>query len=138
MLPLNQSINATLPTIPQFTSWATSQPYIVFIIFIFALFLLYRLMRIALKGAIVTAAGFSFPYIVNYLGLPIPIAADIQTAINFAIIALILFILYEFSNFIFTLLRILTWPIRVIIRKNRYKSAIRKEVKSIEKRRGKT
>lgn len=85
---------------------------LVFVVFLVIMVLVYKLIRVAIKATLVTAAGFAFPWIVSYLSLPLPIAADIDTGIKFAALALGVFLVYEFSNFILHFFKILAMPFR--------------------------
>jgi len=90
----------------------TMNNVLVFIIFLVIVVLIYKIFRIALRAALIVAAGFAFPWIVAYLGLPLPITPDIGTGIRFAAIALAIFLIYQFGHFIIHFFKLLLWPFR--------------------------
>ncbi len=95
----------------------TVDAIIIFAALIIFVFLIYRLFTILLKGALVAAAGFSFPWIIQYLNLPLNIAANMETGLEFAMIALAIFLIYEFFHFIKYFFRILAWPFKALRRR---------------------
>lgn len=95
----------------------TFQNIFIFIVFIIVVFALYRLFKIIIRASIIAIAAFSFPWVVQYLGLPIPIEASVETGINFALVGVGLYFIYEFFHFIVYFLKIITWPIRVLFRR---------------------
>jgi len=95
----------------------TTQTILIFAAFIIVVFVLYKLFRVLMRGVIAGAAGFAFPWIVQYLNLPLNITANMQTGIQFAIIAIALFLIYEFFYFIKYLLKILAWPLKSMVKK---------------------
>ncbi len=78
--------------------------------FIIIVFILYKLFKIIVRASIISIAGFVFPWIAKYMGLPI--TANIETGITFAFIGLILFLIYEFYHFIVQFFKILSWPFK--------------------------
>ncbi len=101
-----------MPLIPDFI---TPQVVLIFITFILVVFILYKLFKVLFKATLVTIAAFSFPWIVKALGLPFPIAADVQTGIYFALAGLGLFLIYEFFHFAVYILKIIAWPVRALL-----------------------
>ncbi|MDD5416653.1 MAG: hypothetical protein PHU12_01620 [Candidatus Aenigmarchaeota archaeon] len=95
----------------------TTDTVIMFAIFIIVVFVLYKLFRILLKSAAAAIAGFLFPYIVQYLKLPLDIAVNNQTSLEFAAMAVGIYLVYEFFHFIKYFLQILAWPIKLLGRK---------------------
>ncbi len=95
----------------------TSEAILIFIIFIIVVFALYRLFKIVIRATIIAVAGFSFPWVVQYLGLQLPIEMTMETGIYFALMGVSLYLIYEFFHFIVYLIKILTWPFRVLLRR---------------------
>jgi len=85
--------------------------------FIIFVFLFYKLFRIIMKGTIIAGAGFSFPWLIKYLELPINIVANIETGLEFAMAALGIFLIYEFLHFIKYFFKILSWPFKLLVKK---------------------
>ena len=94
------------------SEFLTFQNILILVAFLVIVFLLYKLFRVAIKAIVATIAGFSFPWIVSYLNLPLPITPDIDTGIKFALIALGLFLAANFFHFITHFFKILSWPFR--------------------------
>lgn len=88
------------------------QSILILIVFVVSIVVLYRLFRTLLRGALVAIAGFSFPWIAYYVGLPFPIIPSIEVGIQFAILGIALFLIYEFFNFIKYIFKIISWPFR--------------------------
>lgn len=101
-----------MPVIPEFI---TPQVVLIFITFILVVFILYKLFKVLFKATLVTIAAFSFPWIVQALGLPFPIAATVENGIYFAIAGLGLFFAYEFFHFAVHFFRLVTWPLRALL-----------------------
>lgn len=116
-----------MPVIPDFI---TPQVVVIFITFILVVFILYRLFKVLFKATLVTIAAFSFPWIVQALGLPFPIATTVENGIYFALAGLGLFLAYEFFHFFIHLLRILAWPLRALFGSDESKK-LEKEVEKI-------
>lgn len=70
-----------------------------------------------MKGTLVAGAGFSFPWIIQYLGLPIDIQANVDTGIEFATAAVAVYLIYEFFHFIKYFFRVLIWPLKALVRR---------------------
>jgi len=85
--------------------------------FVVTIIILYRTFKLILRGTLVAVAGFSFPWIVYYLGLPIPIIPSIETGIQFAILGISLFLIYEFFHFLKYIIKIIAWPFRKLAKK---------------------
>jgi len=115
----------------------SSQVIIIFFIFIVFVAVMYKLFKLAFSAAIAAAAGFSFPWINEFLGLGLPIPADLQTSIYFAGAALLLFLAYQFVHYIIAFFKFITWPLRVYLhRKEKSKvKKLEKEIKEIKKKR---
>lgn len=110
----------------------TSQTAFVFIVFILFIALAYKLFKLAFSAAVVAAAGFSFPWINQYLNLGLPVLADIQTSLYFAGIALAIFLLYEFSHYVIAFFKLVTWPVRSYF-KGKEKARMKRLEKEVEK-----
>jgi|GEM_PF-1709699 len=117
-----------MPAIPDFI---TPQVVLIFITFILVVFILYKLFKVLFKATLVTIAAFSFPWIVQALSLPFPIAATVENGIYFAIAGLGLFFAYEFFHFTVHFFRILAWPIRALFREDEHEK-MEKEMKKIK------
>ena len=85
--------------------------------FIIFIFIIYRLFKLIMRGALVAGIGFSFPYLVNYLKLPLDIIANTETGIQFATIAVVLYLIYEFMHFIKYFFKLILWPFKVAVGK---------------------
>ena len=85
--------------------------------FVIIVFVIYRVFKMALRGALVAIAAFSFPWIVDFLNLGLPITASAETGIQFALLGIALFLIYEFAHLIIRILKILSWPFRRILRR---------------------
>src|SRR3989344_787472 len=96
---------------------ATMENIALFVAFVGIVLILYKLFNIFLRGILVAAAGFSFPWVIAYLGLPFKIAPTIENGLLFAGAGIAVFLIYEFLHFIVFALRLLTWPIRVLLRR---------------------
>jgi len=88
----------------------TAETIVIFMAFIIIVFILYKLFKIIVRASIISIAGFVFPWVANYMGLPI--TANIETGITFAFVGLMLFFVYEFYHFIVQFFKILSWPFR--------------------------
>lgn len=112
------------------------QAIAIFVIFIIFVAVVYKLFKLAFSAAVAAAAGFSFPWINKWLGLGLPITADLETAIIFAGGALLLFLGYQFVHYLIAFFKIVTWPLRTYLRgKEKAKvKKLEKEVKKIKKK----
>lgn len=118
-----------------FPELVNSQSIAVLLVFILAVFILYRLFKVAIKAAIAGVAGFAFPWVVQYLGLQLPIVASLETSMQFALLAIALLLVYEFFHFIIFIVKLVIFPFRLIFRLTD-KSEIRRmreEVERVEK-----
>jgi hypothetical protein len=88
----------------------TLETILIFFAFIIFVFVIYKLFKIIVRASIISVAGFAFPWVASYFGLPI--TANMETGITFAFIGLSLFFIYEFYNFIVHFFRLLAWPFR--------------------------
>ena len=106
-------------------SWLTPEVAIIAIVFIISLFVLYKLFRLLIRASIAGAIGFAFPWITNgvslYFGiiLPFVIPATFDMGLKFALAGIILAVIYEFLHYFKYILRIATWPFRVLFRRKR-------------------
>ena len=94
------------------TELLTAEYMVVIIVFILAVFILYRLFKLVIKSVMVMIAAFAFPFVVDYMNMPLPVTADIDTGIKFALLGLTLFTVYNFFGFITHLGKILMWPFK--------------------------
>ena len=112
------------------------QGIIILIIFIIFVAVVYKLFKMAFSAGVAAAVGFSFPWIIEYLNLDLPITADLRTSVYFAAIAAGLYLAYEFSHYITAFFKIITWPVRSYFQekqKGKVKK-LEKEVKKIKKK----
>lgn len=99
--------------------YITPELVVIFITFVLVVYVLYKLFKVMFQAAIITVAAFSFPWIVKILNLPLPIEANVQTGIYFALAGLGLFFVYQFFHFIVYILKIVVWPLRVLLRRKK-------------------
>jgi len=92
----------------------TYETIIILSIFVAVVFILYRLFKMALRAALVGIASFSFPWVVKFLSLDLPITANV--GIQFALLGIALFFIYESAHTIVKVLKIITWPIRHLLK----------------------
>jgi hypothetical protein len=97
----------------------TYDTVLILAIFIIVVFLVYKAFKIAIRGILVGVAGFSFPWIAEYLNLGLPITPNIDIGIQFALLAISLFLIYEFSHTLITIIKIVSWPIRHFLRRRK-------------------
>lgn len=90
----------------------TTEYLFVIILFILAIFILYRLFKLVIKSVIIMIAAFAFPFVADYMGVPLPVPITIDTGIKFALLGLTLFSVYNFFSFITHLGKILLWPFK--------------------------
>jgi hypothetical protein len=88
----------------------TVDTILIFLVFVVVVFVLYKTFKIIIRASLIVFAAFTFPWIAQYIGLPI--IANIEMGLMFASAGFGLFILYEFFNFITQLFRILMWPFK--------------------------
>ena len=118
-----------------FPEFVNSQSIAVLLVFILGVFILYRLFRVAIKAAIDGAAGFAFPWVVQYLNLQLPIVASLETSMQFALLAIALLLAYEFFHFIIFIVKLIIFPFKLVFRltdKSEIKR-LREEVERVEK-----
>ncbi len=92
--------------------YITPQIIIIFAVFIVVVFVLYKLFKLAFRTLVVAMAAFSFPWVVSFLNLPLPVTPDIQTGTYFAILGVVLYLIYEFFHVIIHILKFLLSPFR--------------------------
>ncbi|MEM5778719.1 MAG: hypothetical protein QXK49_03775 [Candidatus Aenigmatarchaeota archaeon] len=88
----------------------TLDTVLIFLVFVVVVFILYKTFKLIVKASLIVFAAFSFPWVAQYIGLPI--TPSIETGLMFAVGGFGLFALYEFFNFIAQLFRILMWPFK--------------------------
>jgi hypothetical protein len=109
----------------------------IFAAFIIIVFLLSRLFKILIRIVGIAISGFSFPWIVEYLNIGLPITADVATGLQFAIIAVGLYIAFEFFHIILAVLGIVLAPFKLLFGKSKDsvgKSEIEKLKNEIKKK----
>jgi len=97
----------------------TYQNIVVFLIFVGVIFILYKTFKLITKAIIIAVLSFLFPWIVTFLNLPVPVKADINTAVQFMILGIILFLIYEFWHIIKTIVSLILKPLKFILRKRK-------------------
>ena len=97
----------------------TYETVLILATFIAVIFVVYRIFKLALRGVLVAIASFSFPWIVSFLNLGLPITANIDTGVQFALIGISLFLIYEFAHTIIRILKIIAWPFRALFRRRK-------------------
>ncbi len=88
----------------------TIDSILIFLAFVVVVFLIYKTFKLIFRASLIVSAAFTFPWIAQYVGLPI--RASMEMGTMFAAAGFGLFLVYEFFNFITQLIRILTWPFR--------------------------
>jgi hypothetical protein len=126
--------NITLPPLP---GNLTVDSLVVLVIFAIAVAMLYRLFKVAFNTILAAVAGAAFPWVVKFLNLGIPVTPSLESSLMWAGLAALLYLGYEFVHYVYWFIRLLTWPIRVIlgIEKNRKFGQMRKELDEIKKQR---
>ncbi|MFQ6020700.1 MAG: hypothetical protein ACE5J4_01605 [Candidatus Aenigmatarchaeota archaeon] len=97
----------------------TLETILIFAAFVVIVFLLYRLFKIVIKAALIGIAAFSFPWIAQFLGIPLPFPANIQTGLQFALIGIGLLLIYEFFHFIVQIIKIIIWPFKILFKRKK-------------------
>lgn len=97
--------------------YVTLETAAIFVMFVVTIFLVYKIFRFVIRASIIVVAAFAFPWIIYYLNIPLPITPSIETGIQFALIGLGMFVVYEFAHFIIYFLKIITWPFRAFRKK---------------------
>ncbi|MFQ6009912.1 MAG: hypothetical protein ACE5J7_02215 [Candidatus Aenigmatarchaeota archaeon] len=112
-----------------------AQTIAIFLVFIIVVFVLYKLFKLAIRAAIAGAAGLAFPWVVDYLSLPLPIVPSLEASMQFALLAVALLLAYEFFHFIVFIVKVIAFPFKLIFGKGDKKEIkrLRKEVKEVEK-----
>lgn len=88
----------------------TLDTVVIFFAFVVVVFLLYKTFKLIIRASLIVLAAFAFPWIAQYIGLPIHASLDMGTM--FAMAGFGLFLIYEFFSFITQLVRIIIWPFR--------------------------
>ena len=88
----------------------TIDTIILFLAFVVVVFVLYKTFKLLIRASLIVVAAFTFPWIAQYIGLPIKASMEVGT--TFALAGFGLFLAYEFFNFIAQLFRILIWPFK--------------------------
>lgn len=90
----------------------TLQTVIILGLFLVVVYFMYKTFRMVLKAVLFILAAFSFPWILQLLGLNLGITADIETGIRFAFLGLGLFVLWQAAHFVKLIIKVVTWPFR--------------------------
>lgn len=88
----------------------TIDSILIFIAFLFVVFALYKIFKMIIRVSLVVIAAFAFPWVAQYIGLPV--TANVETGMLFAFAGFGLFIVYEFIHFIIQFFRLLMWPFK--------------------------
>jgi len=91
----------------------SANQYIILAIFVIVVILLYKVFQAGIKAIIAGAAGFAFPWVAQYIGLPV--TPSIGMALQFALLAIGLFLAYEFFHIIMAIIKVITWPFRMLL-----------------------
>ena len=84
------------------------QAVAIFIAFIMIILIFYKLFNVAVKLVVVTLIAFAFPWIVEYLSLPIPVTASIDNGLQFAILGAVIFLAFTFFKTIMKIIKKIT------------------------------
>jgi len=98
----------------------------IFIIFIIALFILSRIVKVILHAVAIAGAGFSFPWILQYLGIETGIVADVATGLQFAALAVGAYLIYQMFELVKAILKLLFVPIKILFGTGTGKSEIKR------------
>ncbi len=104
----------------------------IFIAFVLFVVIMYKSMNLFIHALLIAIAAFSFPWIANAIGLPVP--ANVQTAIYFSLAGLGLFFVYNFLHLFVKLLEIAVWPFRALLgwKKKKKVEKLEEEVEELE------
>jgi len=97
----------------------TLETILIFAAFVIVVFTLYRMLKLILRASLIAIASFSFPWVMSFLGFPLPLALTIETGLKFAILGVSLFLIYEFFHFIVHIFKIITLPFKLLFRKKK-------------------
>ena len=97
----------------------TYQNIVVFLIFVAVIFILYKTFKLITKAIIIAVLSFLFPWIVTFLNLPVPVKADINTAVQFMILGLVLFLIYESWHIVKTIISLILKPLKLIFKRRK-------------------
>ena len=98
----------------------------VFILFIVIMFVLSRIVKFIMHAIAAGGAGFSFPWVVQYLGLDVGIVADVLTGLKFAALAVGLYVAYEMIGLIMAVIKLLFAPVKILTGNGTGKSEIKR------------
>lgn len=97
----------------------TYQNIAVFLVFVTVIFILYKAFKFITKAIIIAVLSFLFPWIVSFLRLPVPITADINTAVQFMFLGIAVFLLYEFWHIAKTIISLILKPLKLILKRRK-------------------
>ncbi|MEM5804439.1 MAG: hypothetical protein QXU82_01130 [Candidatus Aenigmatarchaeota archaeon] len=115
-----------------FPELMNAQAIAIFLVFIVFVFVLYKLFKVAIKAAMAGAAGFAFPWIVQYLSLPLPVSPSLETGLQFALLAMMLLLAYEFFHVVVFIAKVIIFPFKLVFRLTD-KSEIRRLKEEVER-----
>jgi hypothetical protein len=105
----------------------------VFIAFIVFLFLLSRVFKVLVKAFAIGGAGFSFPWVMQLIGLDLGIPVEFFTQLQFALLAVGLYLVYEFFTLVSAIGKLLFVPVKLLTGSGTGKSEIKKLRDEIDK-----
>jgi hypothetical protein len=103
----------------------TDNTLLLFIVFVIGVFIIYKFFKTLFKVLIAGAAGFSFPWVINYVSekfgfdLPFTVATNLNTGIKFGIIAMLIVGIYELFHFILFGAKVVSWPLRSALKRKK-------------------
>ena len=105
----------------------------VFIAFIVFLFLLSRVFKVLVKALAIGGAGFSFPWVMQLIGADLGIPVEFFTQLQFALLAVGLYLVYEFFTLVSAIGKLLFVPVKLLTGSGTGKSEIKKLRDEIDK-----
>ncbi len=95
----------------------TPETLLIFLVFVGVLVISYKFFKFVTKAVVVASISFAFPWIVKILNLPLPIEANIKTAVEFMLLGLAVFIIYEFWHLVKAAISFILKPIRWVLKR---------------------
>ncbi|MEM7817118.1 MAG: hypothetical protein QXZ20_04345 [Candidatus Aenigmatarchaeota archaeon] len=83
----------------------TLDTVLIFLVFVIVVFILYKTFKLIVKASLIVFAAFSFPWVAQYIGLPI--TPSIETGLMFAAGGLADLVYLLCTNFLILLLNFL-------------------------------
>mgnify|MGYP003974504445 CR=1 FL=1 len=97
------------------------------------IFLLSRIFKFIMHAVAIGSAGFAFPVIMQYLGVDLGITVDIFTQLQFAGLAVGLYLLYSLFSLVIAVIKLVFAPIKIIFGTGTGKSELKKVKAELEK-----